>query len=287
MEIFLAFVIVGIFLLILMRNKKLKRNQKQKISPKKGKKVSFYYLNFPDHDEDLTEEEEDLEEAKRYKTITLHQVDENYIYGYCHTAKAERTYVREKIEYFTNGQEIVDAMYEAYLDEYATHNDNFISIRYSNKKGEQKNLNLIITSEYPMFFNGYVLEDGYDKYILTFSYENVLNVLRGERFKEKLQHWQPIVKQIKSLTHDIKRTGINIIGFSESESLELEGLAKAYRLKVLKTQTKTLFAIVTNGALPETQIERATENGTLIMNKEQFITLLYTGDISYVSKAQP
>ncbi|GAA5099115.1 hypothetical protein [Wohlfahrtiimonas larvae] len=239
---------------------------------------------------DVTFMYEDNNGDSNMESVYPYEVTPDYISGFCNKKGKDRKFYHDRIDfYFDNGEEIIRNMMNEYYEEErrakrstienlsASSNDpNTINFIYQDSEGNTTKRSVIIKSVDYEYFTGICLDRHAER---TFKKDRVVEYLGNA--KQLLQNFVPTKKKKSAPKKNTKSPAltINFVGFSDDEQMLLEALAKPYNLKVLKTQTKTLFAIITNEELPEKQAERATENGTLIMNKEQFLHFLETGEV--------
>lgn len=233
---------------------------------------------------------EDNKGDHNQESVYPYEVTGDYVMGYCNNTGKDRKFYHDRIQfYFGNGDAIIKRMKDKYYadkreakqsivtDLSAPSSDpNTINFKYQDNSGDTTKRSVILRDVDDEYFTGICLDR---KQSRTFRKDRVLEYCGDS--KQRLQRFVSSPK--KSTKKKVERTSklsINFVGFPHEEQVLLEALAKPYKLKVLKTQTKSLFAIVSNEELPEKQIEKATENGTLIMNKQQFLHFLETGEIN-------
>lgn len=241
---------------------------------------------------DVTFMYEDNNGDSNMESVYPHEVTPDYISGYCNNKGNDRKFYHDRIDfYFDNGEEIIRNMMNEYYEEERrekrkvvedlsapSSEPNTINFIYQDSEGNTTKRSVVLKSMDYEYFTGICLDRHAER---TFKKDRVVEYLGNA--KQLLQNFAPTKKKISASKKNTKSPAltINFVGFLDDEQVLLEALAKPYNLKVLKSQTKTLFAIITNDELPEKQAERAKENGTLVMNKEQFLHFLETGEISF------
>ena len=77
-----------------------------------------------------------------------------------------------------------------------------------------------------------------------------------------------------------KLTQICFTGFSTTEKSELTAMAQAARLEVVASVTKSLAFLCAGENAGPAKLAKARDQGTHVLNREQFTHLLETGEIS-------
>ncbi|WP_238785229.1 BRCT domain-containing protein [Pseudomonas sp. M20] len=168
-----------------------------------------------------------------------------------------------------------------------------LKFSYRDAKGDLSQRELIQWSENSVYIQGRSASDTFPK---TYRKDRIIEVLLGAELllKEaappspRLQHDRKppalVASEAASQTPDPKMSPgrINQIlftGFAAAQRAELEQKALEYGLKVMSTAGKTLTFLCYGENAGPTKVSKALEAGAFIINSEQFLNLITTGEI--------
>ncbi|CAI8832552.1 BRCT domain-containing protein [Pseudomonas sp. IT-232MI5] len=168
-----------------------------------------------------------------------------------------------------------------------------LKFSYRDAKGDLSQRELIQWSENSVYIQGRSASDTFPK---TYRKDRIIEVLLGAELllKEaappspRLQHDRKppalVASEAASQTPDPKMSPgrINQIlftGFAAAQRAELEQKAVEYGLKVMSTAGKTLTFLCYGENAGPTKVSKALEAGAFIINSEQFLNLITTGEI--------
>jgi len=169
-----------------------------------------------------------------------------------------------------------------------------IKFSYRDAKGDLSHRELIQWSENSLYIQGRSAADSFPK---TFRKDRIVEVYFGSELllndaappaPELLQKTRPSAKAVWAATsqHPSPKAtlgGINQIlftGFAAVYRAELEQKALDSGFKVMSTPGKTLTFLCYGDNAGPTKVAKAQEAGAFIIDAEQFLTLIMTGEMS-------
>ncbi|VVM56800.1 hypothetical protein PS619_01086 [Pseudomonas fluorescens] len=168
-----------------------------------------------------------------------------------------------------------------------------LKFSYRDAKGDLSQRELIQWSENSAYIQGRSVSDTFPK---TYRKDRIIEVLLGAELllneaappSPRLQHDRKppalVASEAASQTPHPKMSPgrINQIlftGFAAAQRAELEQKAVEYGLKVMSTAGKTLTFLCYGENAGPTKVSKALEAGAFIINSEQFLNLITTGEI--------
>ena len=164
-----------------------------------------------------------------------------------------------------NISKIEDELLTAPVD----HNDNSkIELLYQDYEGNITRREIILQNNQGQYLEGFCLKRNAHR---MFKKERVLQYFGGS---------EQIVANF--IPHQLRETpdlSITLLGFNASDEKVLTALANAYNIKTLKSVTKNTFAVVYEGDLDASRLESIKKHNPLLMDKNEFIHFVETGEI--------
>ncbi|QTD31146.1 BRCT domain-containing protein [Pseudomonas fluorescens] len=168
-----------------------------------------------------------------------------------------------------------------------------IKFSYRDAKGDMSQRELVQWSENSIYIQG---RSASDKFPKTFRKDRIVEVLLGAELllNEAAPPAPRLQQKSKSPAFTASETasrvpapktppgGINQIlftGFSAAHRAELEQKALDHGLKVMSTAGKTLTFLVYGDNAGPTKVAKALEAGAFIIDPEQFLTMITTGEM--------
>lgn len=168
-----------------------------------------------------------------------------------------------------------------------------LKFSYRDAKGDLSQRELIQWSENSVYIQGRSASDTFPK---TYRKDRIIEVLLGAELllneaappSPSLQHnrKQPalVASEAASRTPHPKMSPSRInqilfTGFAAAQRAELEQKAVEYGLKVMSTAGKTVTFLCYGENAGPTKVSKALEAGAFIINSEQFLNLITTGEI--------
>ncbi|WP_052673023.1 BRCT domain-containing protein [Pseudomonas sp. ES3-33] len=153
-----------------------------------------------------------------------------------------------------------------------------LSFSYRDSKGNVTERELTHWKETSVYIQGRAESDAFYR---TFRKDRVIEYLCGAQHLS-FDRAPPPPPYSKTLPTDVQGQ-ILFTGFKSEDRINLENLAAANGLRVVKTPTKNLAFLCAGYNAGWTKIEAAVGKGAFILSEAQLLAMFQTGEISEVS----